>query len=230
MSKTAWIIFSAVIVLVLGGLVVYSRSSNPSADVSTVDANTILAASEQSGQIGDQVYGNPEAKVVLVEYGDYQCPSCGGVYTPIKTAMEAYKDKVAFVFRNFPLTTIHPNARAASAAAEAAGLQGKFWEMHDQLYEAQNDWSTLTGDQRTDVFVGYAKELGLDEARFKTDLAGKQVNTKISFDQAIGNKLKVNSTPTLYLNGEQLSADDAGKIVQGSSTTLTALFDKALAK
>ena len=216
--------------LIIGGLVVYSRSSSPSTDVSTIDTNNIITASDQNGQIADHVYGKADAKVVLIEYGDFQCPSCGGAYTPVKTATEAYKDKVAFVFRNFPLTTIHPNARAAAAVAEAAGLQGKYWEMHDLLYESQADWESLNGDQRTNVFVEYAKEIGLDEAKFKTDLISKSVNTKISFDQAIGKKINVNATPTFYLNGKQLSDTDAGQIVQGSTTTLTNLFDKALAQ
>jgi len=230
MSNVKWIIFSAVVVLILGGLVVYSRLSNPSTDVSSVDTNSIIAASDQNGQIGDHVFGNPDAKVMFVEYGDFQCPSCGGAYAQVKSATEAYKDDVAFVFRNFPLTTKHPNARVAAAAAEAAGLQGKYWEMHDALYTGQTDWESLNGDQRTNIFVGYAKSIGLDEAKFKTDLASSAVNTRISFDQALGKKINVDSTPTFYLNGEKLSANDSGQIVQGSTTTLTALFDKALGK
>lgn len=230
MNKVAWIIFSAVIVLVLGGLVVYSHASNPAIDVGSVDTNSIISASEQNGQIADHVYGKADSKVVFVEYGDFQCPSCGGAYPQVKEVTEAYKDKVAFIFRNFPLTTIHPNARVAAAAAEAAGLQGKYWEMHNMLYETQSDWETLTGTARTNTFVGYAGELGLDKAKFTTALASSDVNRKISFDQALGKKIGINATPTFYLNGTQLSSTDSGQIVQGSSSTLKALFDKALAK
>ncbi|HEY8886783.1 MAG TPA: thioredoxin domain-containing protein [Candidatus Microsaccharimonas sp.] len=230
MNKVTWIIFGAVIVLVLGGLVVYSHASNPSLDVSKVDTNSTIAASTQNGQIADHVFGKADAKVVFVEYGDFQCPSCGGAYPQVKAATETYKDKVAFIFRNFPLTTIHPNARAAAAAAEAAGLQGKYWEMHNMLYETQTDWENLSGDQRTNMFVSYAGELSLNEAKFKTDLASPAVNSKISFDQALGKKIGVNATPTFYLDGKQLSAADAGQIVQGSTTVLTGLFDKALAQ
>ena len=229
MSKVAWIIFGAVIVVVLGGLVVYSRVSNPSIDVSSIDTNSATVASAQNGEIADHVYGKADSKVVFVEYGDFQCPSCGGAYAQVKSATEEYKDKVAFIFRNFPLTTKHPNARAAAGAAEAAGLQNKYWEMHDVLYEGQSSWENLTGDNRTNVFVGYAKQLGLDTEKFKTDLASSAVNKKISFDQAIGKKIGVNATPTFYLNGKQLSDSDAGQIVQGSKTVLTGLFDKALA-
>jgi protein-disulfide isomerase len=228
MSKVRWIIFAVVVVLVLGGLIVYSRVSNPSIDVSGIDANNITKASDQNGQIAEHVYGNPDAKVVFVEYGDYQCPSCGGAYAQVKSATEQYKDKVAFVFRNFPLTTLHPNARVAAAAAEAAGLQGKYWDMHNKLYENQSDWESLSGTARTDAFVNYAESLGLDANKFKDDLASKAINKKISFDQAVGKKIGVSATPTFYLNGEKLSETDSGQIVQGSTTVLTGLFDKAL--
>lgn len=228
MSKLRWIIFSAIVVLVLGGLVIYSHVSNPSINVSSVDTNSTIAASEQNGQIADHVYGKADSKVVFVEYGDFQCPSCGGANAQIKAATEEYKDKVAFIFRNFPLTTIHPNARAAAAAAEAAGLQGKYWEMHNMLYEGQADWENLTGNNRTNLFVSYAGQLSLDEAKFKTDLASTAINRKISFDQALGKKIGVNATPTFYLNGKQLTSGDSSQIVQGSTTVLTGLFDKAL--
>ena len=230
MNKVTWIIFGAAIVLILGGLVVYSHASNPSLDVSKIDANSTISANAQNGQIADHVYGKADSKVVLIEYGDFQCPSCGAVHPQIKAATEAYKDKVAFIFRNFPLTTIHPNARAAAAAAEAAGLQGRYWDMHNLLYSSQTSWENQTGDQRTATFVGYAGELGIDEAKFKIDLASTAVNSKISFDQALGKKININATPTFYLDGTQLSAADSGQIVQGSTTVLTGLFDKALAQ
>lgn len=230
MNKVRWIIFGAIIVVVFGGLIVYSHASNPAIDVSNVNTNSIIGASTQNGQIADHVYGDVNSKVVFVEYGDFQCPSCGGAYPQIKAATESYKDKVAFIFRNFPLTTLHPNARAAAAAAEAAGLQGQYWEMHNMLYEGQADWENLTGDQRTSLFVSYAAQLKLDQAKFKTDLASTAVNDKISFDQAIGKKINVDATPTFYLDGQKLSDADSGQIVQGSTTVLTGLFDKALTK
>ena len=230
MSKVRWIIFSAVVVLILGGLIVYSRVTNPPIDVNGVDTNSIVAASEQNGQIADHVFGKADSKVVFVEYGDFQCPSCGGAHPQVKAAMDEYGDRVAFVFRNFPLTTIHPNARVAAAAAEAAGVQGKYWDMHNRIFESQADWQTLTGDQRTNIFAGYALELGLDEERFKTDLSSKTISSKISFDQALGKKIGVDSTPTFFLNGEKLSSDVSGQIVQGSTSTLTKLFDQELAK
>lgn len=225
MNRVGWIIFTAVVVLGLGGLVVFSRISNPSIDVSNVDTNTILAASEQSGNIADRVYGNPDAKVVLVEYGDFQCPSCGGAHPGLKAIYEEFEGDMAFVFRNFPLTTIHPNARVAAAAAEAAGLQGKYWEMHDRIFESQSEWQSLTGNERTGRFVAYANGLGLDADKFTQDLASAEVNKKISFDQALGGKIGVTSTPTFYLNGEAVDAETSGTLVQGDSSAMRAKIE-----
>ena len=139
MDKFRWIIFAAIIVLVLGGLIVYSRMNSTSVDVSNVDATAIIGPSEQNGNIGDHVYNDTESSVILVEYGDFQCPGCGSAHPYVKTLLEEYGDRISFVFRNFPLTSIHPNARAAAAAAEAAGLQGKYWEMHDVIFENQSE-------------------------------------------------------------------------------------------
>lgn len=205
LSKKAWIIFAAVCIVILGGLIYLSGKNR--IDVSKVDTNKIQAATDQSGQIADHVFGKADSKVMLTEYGDFQCPGCGSVYPTLKLLSEKYKDQMAFVFRNFPLTTIHPNARAAAAAAEAAGLQGKYWEVHNKLYETQTDWSNLSGKERSDFFTNIASSFGLNVDTFKADLAGTNVNQKISFDQALGKKLNVNSTPSLYLNGKPIAQD-----------------------
>lgn len=204
MSKKAWIIFAVVCVVLLGGLVYIS--SKDRVDVSGVDTSKVQKGGESSGGIGDQVYGKADSKVVLIEYGDFQCPGCGAAFSTVKTLKEKYKDQLAFVFRNFPLASIHPNARAASASAEAAGLQGKYWEMHDKLYENQNSWGSVASNERTNVFAGYAQELGLNVDKFKSDLAGQDVNKKIGFDLALGKKVGVNSTPTFYLNDQRLDS------------------------
>ncbi|MFZ3010191.1 MAG: thioredoxin domain-containing protein [Candidatus Microsaccharimonas sp.] len=230
MNKVGWIIFGVVIVGLLGGLIAYSRLSNPSANVSSIDANSIVAANDQNGQIADHVIGNTDSKVILIEYGDFQCPSCGGAHPQIKEITEEYKDKVLFIFRNFPLTTIHPNARAAAGAVEAAGLQGKYWEMYDVVFENQSEWESLNGTERTDKFISYAVELGLNKDTFLKDIASTNVNQKISFDQAIGKKINVDSTPSFYLNGEPLDDAVSSSIVQGSTTELKALLDEALGR
>lgn len=207
MTGKAWIIFTAVVVVLFGGLVIWSQKDK--IDVSNVNTNQIQSASEQNGNIADHVFGKAESKVVLMEYGDFQCPGCGAAHPRVKSLTEKYEDKIAFVYRNFPLTNLHPNARAAAAAAETAGLMGKYWEMHNILFERQDEWSGVSSSDRTDIFATYAADIGLDKKAFteKLNSSSTQVNKKISFDQALGRKLDISSTPTFYLNGKQLNSD-----------------------
>ena len=231
MNKVGWIIFSVIVVVVLGGLVAWARIANPPIDVSNVESNSIVAASVHNGNIADHTTGSETNKILLVEYGDYQCPSCAGAHPNIKTILDEYGDDITFVFRNFPLTSMHPNARAAAAAAEAAGLQDKFWEMHDMLYEKQNDWSSLDASERTIIFNSYATSLGLELDKFETDFAGEDVNKKISFDLALGKKVGTTATPTFFLNGDKIDEQTSSGIVQGNLTEirkkLDALVDKS---
>lgn len=229
MNTKTWIIFGVICVALLGGLIAYSRSQNPAVDTSGVDANKIIPASEANGNIADHVEGSKDAKVVLIEYGDFQCPSCGSAHPGIKKITEDYGDKIAFVFRNFPLTSIHPNAVAAASAVEAAGLQGKYWQMHDLVFENQNAWSSLSADQRTNKFVEIATQSGIgDLEKFRTDLSSKDISKKISFDQALGRGKGVTGTPSFYLNGEKIPDDASSKIVQGDASALRALIDSKL--
>ncbi len=230
MNKVAWIIFGAAIVAVIGALVIYSHATNPAINVSNVNTNSIISASSQNGEIADHVFGLSTSKVTFVEYGDFQCPYCGQAHPQIEQITQDYQDKITFIFRNFPLTTIHPNARAAAAAVEAAGLQGKYWDMNNLIYQTQSNWENLTGTDRTDKFASDAVSLGLNKTQFLKDIAGDAVNKKISFDQALGKKLNVNSTPSFYLNGTPLDSSVETAIVNGSTTELKSLFDKALAQ
>jgi len=168
------------------------------------------------------------SKVVLIEYGDFQCPGCGGAFPQLKLIKEEYKDKIAFIFRNFPLTTLHPNALAAATAAEAAGLQGKFWEMHDALYENQSAWENIDASKRTDVFAGYAKDIGLDAEKFVTDLSDPRVSAKINRDRAFGKKLNVNGTPTVYVNDQKLSDTEITDLTQSTGDQLRGKLNAAL--
>jgi protein-disulfide isomerase len=215
-SKKTWIIFVVVVFGLLAILVVSSRNANPKVDVSNVDANSIQAASASNGNIAEH---------------DFQCPGCGSAHPGIKTITEQYKDTVAFVFRNFPLpATTHPNAKAAAATVEAAGLQGKYWEMNNKVYENQSEWSTLTGAARTDMFVSYAKALGLDTAKFTTDMSSSTVNQKVSFDKAIGDKIGVDSTPTFYVNGVKVASDVIQDVQTGNGDKLRAILNTDLTK
>lgn len=217
MSKKAWIIFSAICLVVLGGLIY--QSNKDKVNVDTVTTGVTQAANTSNGNIADHVYGNPKSKVVMIEYGDFQCPGCGSAYPVITPLTVKYKDQIAFIFRNFPLTQLHPNAMVAAAAAEAAGLQGKYWEMHNKLYENQSAWNTLSTDTRVDFFVEYARSLGLNATTFKNDLSSPAVSQKIAYDQALGRKDGVTGTPTFFVDGKQVTqyAKD-GKIVSADAS------------
>jgi protein-disulfide isomerase len=196
--------------VLFGGLVVWSGRNR--IDVSHINEEAILSASKKSGNIADHVFGKQDSKVRLIEYGDFQCPGCGAAHPRVKTLMDKYQDKMAFVFRNYPLTNLHPNARAAAAAVEAAGLLGKYWPMHNLVFDNQSQWSDASADARTDFFAGYAQQVGLSRAKFLSLLNDKsaRLNQKISFDQALGRKLKITGTPTFYLNGKQLTENQFG--------------------
>lgn len=229
MNTKSWVIFGAICVLLFGGLIYFSRQNKVSVDLNGVDINKAIAASDQNGNIADHTLGDPNAKVVLIEYGDIQCPSCGGAHPGIKQITEDYGDKIGFIFRNFPLTSAHPNAFAAATAAEAAGLQGKYWEMHNILFEDQNTWSSLSAEQRTSKFIDYARQSGVtDQAKFESDLSAGSISTKIGFDQAVARQKEVSATPTFFLNGEKVDSDTSGKLVQGDASAIRALIDRKL--
>src|SRR2546427_7043074 len=151
----------------------------------------------------DHIQGDPKAVLTLVEYGDYQCPFCGAAYPEVKKVQKEIGPKLRFVFRNFPLINVHEFATVAAETAEAAGAQGKFWEMHDFLYEHQR---TL-GDHS--VALGYAKKLGLDTQRFERDISQHVYQKRIKDDFMGGVRSGVNGTPTFYVNGESWSPVDA---------------------
>ena len=222
MSRNTWIIFIVICIAILGGLIFLSRQDR--ADVGEVNTNAIVAASEANGNIGDHVYGSTEGNVLLIEYGDFQCPACKSAFPILQEIKEEYKDKLTFIFRNNPITQIHPNARAAAAAAEAAGLQGKYWEMHDALYEQQDDWSNASVDERLSFFVAMAKEVGIDDIdQFKRDIESDAASSKINFDLSLGRKDNVSGTPTIFLNQEQLESD-----VWANKEALKAKVEEAL--
>lgn len=147
------------------------------------------------------VKGSKDAKVTLVEFGDFQCPACGAVHPIVGQLLTEYKDKVAFVFREYPLP-LHQNSKVAAYAAEAAGAQGKFYDMYDALYQNQKDWEN--SKNALELFVGYAKIIGLDLEKFKSDVESKKFEEKIQRDISDGNALTVQATPTFFLNGEKI--------------------------
>ncbi|KKS01476.1 MAG: Na+/H+ antiporter, NhaA family protein, nonfunctional [Candidatus Yanofskybacteria bacterium GW2011_GWA2_41_22] len=149
----------------------------------------------------DWTKGNKEAKVVLVEYSDFQCPACAYYYPLLKKLSQDFGDKVSFTYRHFPLRQ-HINARLAAYAAEAAGKQNKFWEMHDLIFENQTKWENR-GDAEK-VFKEFANSLDLNADLFKNDLDSKEIKDKVENDLQSGVKSQVNSTPTIFLNGKKI--------------------------
>ena len=145
------------------------------------------------------IRGNPKAQVTIEEFADFQCPPCASI-SPILAKLEhEFPSQMRVVFRNFPLQ-MHNHAAEAARAAEAAGLQGKFWEMHDLLYRNQTAWSKEADVRLT--FINYAQDLGLDLGRFESDYEGAEVRARVSADQARGTSLGVNRTPTLFINNQ----------------------------
>jgi protein-disulfide isomerase len=179
-------------------------SGNSGLNVSNVNTNAIQTANSQDGNIADHVFGKVGSKVTLVEYGDFQCPPCANIYPVVKDISTKYKNRLQFVFRNFPIADLHPNAKAAAASAEAAGLQGKYWQMHDKLYENQSSWSDLSATDRTKFFDNLASSLSLNMKKFDADMATSAITDKINYDIALGTKVSVSGTPTFFLDGVKL--------------------------
>ena len=150
--------------------------------------------------INDHIYGNLNAALELVEYGDYECPHCGRAYPIIKNIQQNLGSEMKFVFRSFPLTKIHPHAFSAAVATEAAGLQNKFWEMHDIVFENQK---TLDAES---IFL-FAETIGLDVDQFKNDINKKELAEKVEQDLESGFRSAVNKTPTFFINGKRYEGD-----------------------
>ena len=151
----------------------------------------------------DWVKGTANAPATLIEYTDFQCPACGAYYPILDQLSKDLGDKMRFVVRHYPLVQIHKNALAGSRAAEAAGRQGKFWEMYDLLFANQKEWS-LAEDPMMSILPAYAGRIGLDVEKFRRDMADATLDDKITADRSSGNELKITGTPTFFLNGERL--------------------------
>lgn len=161
------------------------------------------AATTTSAKPSSHIEGKGSSGVTLVEYGDYQCPACSAYHPIVKNIVTTYGDRIFFQFRNYPLEALHQNARAGSRAAEAASIQGKFWEMHNALYENQQTWGTA-GDPLS-FFSGYAKQAGVaDLTKFATDYKSKAVNDIINADMKEGAVFKITGTPTFVLDGKKI--------------------------
>lgn len=222
MSNKFFIGILVAIAIVFGAVLVNDRkgdSNNGSNDGNSSQATKHTEGSDKTG-------------VVLIEYGDFECQHCFRAEAVVRPLREKYKDQITFQFRHFPLNQIHKNAFAAHRIAEAAGKQGKFWEMHDLLYERAYqpgseaspipiEWVASTTPMM--FFEQYAKQLGLDVEKLKTDAASQDVNTLINADIKEGQKLGISGTPTFVLDGVKIETPE-------SLEAFSKLIDEAIKK
>lgn len=208
-----WFIVAAV----LGGIgwFVWNAAQN-APGTSTADGTLSVAVSES-----DNMKGDPEAPITLVEYGDYQCPACGAFHSIVEQLFEQNEGQIRLVFRHFPLNNIHPNADTAARAVQAAGLQGKYWEMHNVVFERQQEWSPLPRGSVKNRMLEYAMELGMNAEQLDADMDSDAVEDKIAADIDSGEASGVNSTPSFYVNGERISdfaslEDFQAKVLRGA--------------
>lgn len=216
MSNTAkskaliwWIIGVVVTAGAIYGLVLLASSGEPIA--------TPSYPLDKAGA-NDWVAGDRAASVALIEYSDFQCPACGSYYPILKQVKEKYADRIAIVYRSYPLRSIHPNADVAARAAEAAGMQGKFWEMHDKLFEGQSAWSTL--ETPVDTFATYAAQIGLDVEKFNNEVGSNEAKDRVNQQVQSGDSAKLSGTPTFFLAGKKLqqpqSLDDFSQLIDAA--------------
>lgn len=200
-SKQADVWFKRILVAASLGLVVAGFVWLIQQDVKDTQQTAAELKVDLTGG-GDWVRGSSEAKVVVVEYSDFQCPACAAYEPVIDRMLEELGQDVALVYRHFPLTSIHPNAMLAAQAAEAAGRQGKFWEMHDKLFLQQTVWSEA--QDPTDLFIEYAAGVGVNQDTFRVDLNSDEVKAAVAEDLNSGQQLGVQATPTFYVNGKKM--------------------------
>lgn len=209
MNKRFMIIL-LVIVLGFVGIFWFSKNNNKTSDTAS-----------QTGT-SNHTIGNNSKGITLVEYGDFQCPACGAVEPIIQQVREKYKDQIVFQFSHFPLTQIHPNAMAAHKAAEAAGNQGKFWEMHDLLYQTQEQWKDSPNVSQ--FFEDIATQIGLNIDVYKVDVTSVEVNNVIDADIKAAQRIGATGTPTYVLDGVKITDN------LNSLEAFTKLIDEAIAK
>jgi protein-disulfide isomerase len=207
-----FIIIGVVLVAVIAAMLLVSRSNNSNASQENTSqttnnsTRTTTPGRIEPGAPNPHVRGGEHATVTLEEFADFQCPACGGLDPKLRQIEKDYGDRIRLIFRNFPLMRNHKYAFIAARAAEAAGMQGKFWEMHDVLYDNQEEW-TNAPEPRTN-FDAYASRLGLDGQRFRADMERQEIADRVMADYNRGISMNVSGTPSIYLNGKQLSADD----------------------
>lgn len=209
MSREAKILIAIAAVVAIGvSVLIVVGAKNESAGQPKAGGDKLVRADSYQTQKG--------APVTLVEFGDYQCPACAAAQPAVEQLRKDYGPKLNFVFRNLPLTSLHKNAKPSAEAAEAAGAQGKYYEMNSLLYQNQRQWSESANP--IPLFVTYAQQLGLDTNRFKSEVESAKYEEKIKRDLDDDNALGLNSTPSFFVNGTRVE----------SAAQLKAAIDTAL--
>ena len=199
-DKIFYIVVGVITVAIFFGIIFFAGGSNQKTINSTdVDIKTLLGENTHS------TIDTEKAKVVLVEFSDFQCPACKSALGEVSRIKEDFKDTVAIVYKNYPLTSIHNYAYKAALASEAAAKQGKFWEYHDILFREQREVSNPLKDED---FYSFALELKLNEEQFKKDYQSTDIKKLVDADIKLGDTLQLKGTPTFYLNGKQYNGND----------------------
>lgn len=208
-----WGSFIVVIALIVWGLIAAGNKA--------ARENANLPSPEEVTS-SDWAKGSASSTVTIIEYSDFQCPACRAYFSVIQQLIQDYGSKILFVYRHFPLPQ-HANAMPAARAAEAAGKQGKFWEMYEAIFTNFDVWEESTDSPA--IFAGYAEGLGLDMTKYSADVASKEVQDKINMDLKGGQKAGINSTPTFYLNGKKIQNpagyEEFKKIIDEALTNTT---------
>lgn len=178
--------------------------------ISVVFSRQTVVAGDVTKVLGDQrnATGSAQAKITVVEFSDLQCPACKMAQPIVTDLKKKYEKDILFVFRHYPLSSIHPNAMVAAQVAEGAGTQGKFWQMLELLYEKQTEWSDLKDKQLEEKFGEYAKSLNLSADDVKKWMSDSALSSLISTDVSDGNALNINSTPSFFVNGQKVEAQN----------------------
>jgi NhaA family Na+:H+ antiporter len=213
------LIIAVVLVAAVAATWMLLRSQKPGNSANNASP---IPVGEPPGAEPPYVRGKANAPVTLEEFADFQCPSCGAYYPELKKIESEFGDRLRVIFRERPLVPPHEHALIAAQAAEAAGLQGRFWEMHDKLYENQTAWSDAK--DLVPLFVDYAKQIGLDTDRFNKDLNGEAVASRIFQDGKRAHALNVTGTPTFFVNGKEARDD------QWKPEGLRAMINQALSE
>jgi protein-disulfide isomerase len=196
-SKTKPLLLIIIAILAAGGIAIYMSQDEKAAVAETGSGATPAATAPATA--GGHIRGDANAPITLVEYGDFQCPTCGRYHPIVEELLHRYQGKLKLQFYHFPLIQAHPNAMPAALAAEAATDQNKFWEMHDLLFERQNEWSRSPNAET--LFVQYGLQLGMDSNKFMQSMRSPATRDRVLADVTSGNKV-VEGTPTFIINGK----------------------------